>query len=585
LKDNFNVAYRRLQNLLRSLQGDKEKYSMYNETFISYLREGIIEEAKDNSNRVAKFYLPHRHVWTPSKSTQLRVVFDASSHAKDELSLNDFRTHLYTMVADIQKAFLQIRLPESHRDVTRFLWVDDASQPATGSNLKHYRFCRVPFGINASPAILNQCILKYIEGSQSEISQELSNSLYVDNVFLEGKSPDDLLHKYTESKRLFSSIGMNLRDYLSNSAHVNIGIPALDRASSTEIKVLGMLWNAMEDTISLKCGEKQANKISKRTILSQINGCCFDPLGLLTPLEEDELSWKAIKSKIIGFQVTLPRKVVQNNNSTSHTLSVFVDSSKRAYACSIYVTTTSYHGVEESRLFTAKSEIAPINKEQTIPRLELLSIFIGLGLVESTIQKINVKFEKISIFSDSTIALCWIQGNRRLPPIASNIAEIATDPIWPTDRVSNYTKLLRIVAYSARFIRKTSKDKYLPLKGEQLQTVTPSTREVMDAEILVIREQQAIFKSQLLMQNKQLNVKTDINGLYRRFGRLQNADLDFSAVNPVHIPKQSKLGVLIASHLHNAFVHCGINQLLYNIRRRFWISSDRALCKRTLKHC
>ncbi|VDO38976.1 unnamed protein product, partial [Heligmosomoides polygyrus] len=60
LKDNFNIAFRRLQNLLRSLQGDKEKYSMYNETFLSYLREGIIEEAKDNSNRVATFYLPHR---------------------------------------------------------------------------------------------------------------------------------------------------------------------------------------------------------------------------------------------------------------------------------------------------------------------------------------------------------------------------------------------------------------------------------------------------------------------------------------------------------------------------------------------
>ncbi|VDP62057.1 unnamed protein product [Heligmosomoides polygyrus] len=43
LKDNFS-------SLLRALQGDKGKYSMYNETFLSYLREGIIEEAKNNSN-------------------------------------------------------------------------------------------------------------------------------------------------------------------------------------------------------------------------------------------------------------------------------------------------------------------------------------------------------------------------------------------------------------------------------------------------------------------------------------------------------------------------------------------------------
>ncbi|WKY11983.1 hypothetical protein Q1695_003502 [Nippostrongylus brasiliensis] len=444
LKDNFNVAVRRLQNLLRILQADQEKFTLYDETLTSYLQEGIIEEAKNEADSLATFYLPHRHVWTPTKSTKLRVVFDASSHAKDELSLNDviyeghsltplihevllkFRTHLFTMVADIQKAFLQIRLPSSHRDVTRFLWVKDILRPATGNNLKTLRFCRVPFGINASPAILNQCILKHIEGSNSEISQELSSSLYVDNVFLEGNNADDLLAKYYESKKLFSSIGMNLRDYLSNSANVNRSIPESDRATSIDMKVLGIQWNALGDSISLKCVEKQSVKVSKRTILSQINGYCFDPLGLLTPLllpakiflqdlhkkksgwdaplsEEDETTWRAIHAKINGFEITLPRKVMEKKSSTQHTLSVFVDSSKRAYACSIYVTTISCSN-RNSRLFTAKSKIAPINKEQTIPRLELLSIFIGLSLAESTIERINTNFDQINVF---TTTLSW----------------------------------------------------------------------------------------------------------------------------------------------------------------------------------
>ncbi|XGW22254.1 hypothetical protein V3C99_004901, partial [Haemonchus contortus] len=104
---------------MRALHGDEEKLKLYNDTLRTYLEEGIIEEAKDSSDSVATFYLPHRHVWTPLKSTKLRIVFDASSHAKDELSLNDvifeghsltplihevvlqFRTHLNTMVADI----------------------------------------------------------------------------------------------------------------------------------------------------------------------------------------------------------------------------------------------------------------------------------------------------------------------------------------------------------------------------------------------------------------------------------------------------------------------------------------------------
>ncbi|VDO36280.1 unnamed protein product [Heligmosomoides polygyrus] len=46
LKDNFNVAIRRLQNLLRTLQGDKEKFNLYNDTLTSYLQDGIIEELR-----------------------------------------------------------------------------------------------------------------------------------------------------------------------------------------------------------------------------------------------------------------------------------------------------------------------------------------------------------------------------------------------------------------------------------------------------------------------------------------------------------------------------------------------------------
>ncbi|XGW34631.1 hypothetical protein V3C99_018534 [Haemonchus contortus] len=168
------------------------------------------------------------------------------------------------MVADIQKAFLQIRLPKEHRDVTRFLWVKNPFLPCTGDNLKYFRFCRVPFGMNASPAILKRSILKHIEQSQSDIASELSNSHYVDNVLLGGSTADELLKKYSESKRLLSSIGTNLRDCLSNSATVNKNIAESDRAASTEIKVLGMQWNAIGDTITLGCIEKQANKTSKK---------------------------------------------------------------------------------------------------------------------------------------------------------------------------------------------------------------------------------------------------------------------------------------------------------------------------------
>ncbi|EYC05914.1 hypothetical protein Y032_0079g1255 [Ancylostoma ceylanicum] len=693
LSDNFNVAIRRFQSLFKVLQGDTEKMFLYNDTLMDYLKEGIIEDCNNAGTGIATFYLPHRHVWTPSKSTKLRVVFDASSHAKDQLSLNDvvyegyslspliheillrFRTHQYTMTADIQKAFLQIQLPEDHRDVTRFLWVKDLSKPPQGSNLRYFRFCRVPFGVNAGPAILNQSLLKHIEETSSVLGQELSNSLYVDNVLLEGETPDELLAKYEESKKIFSSIGMNLRDYLSNSVEVNERIKEHDRATNTSTKILGIGWNSTDDTISFECIDKGSSKISKRTVLSQINGYCYDPLGLLTPLMtpakvflQNLHKQKSIKTNISGFEKKLPRKV-SIDTTASHTISVFVDSSKRVYACSIYVTSISESGQKESRLFTAKSKVAPINNEQTIPRLELLSIFIGLSLTESTVEKVNLRNEQINVFSDSTIALCWIHGTKRLPPTVStlvqkfglirkrlseqtpvsfyhvptheNIADCATrgipkeefanhtwwcgptwlnrptedwpvkkatdlrsqepsdeedadlctsvaakgEPVWPTDKISNFSKLSRVVAYCARFIRNASKQKYLKIQRIGLLTTTPSADEIIQAEALIIRQEQSIHGSEVLIQNKQLNVNYDENRILRKFGRLQNADISYNAANPIHIPKQSKLGQLIAEQQHRSLSHCGLNQLLYSIRQRYWIPQDRVLCKRVLRNC
>ncbi|KAK6033277.1 hypothetical protein OSTOST_00505 [Ostertagia ostertagi] len=139
-------------------------------------RKGIIEEADNFSNSVANFYLPQRYVWTPSKSTKLRVVFDASSHAKDECSLNDVIFEGHSLTPLIHEVVLQIRThlyTMEHRDVTRFIWVKDTSLPPAGNNLKYFRFCRVPFGINASPAILHQSILKHTEGSHQICRERL----------------------------------------------------------------------------------------------------------------------------------------------------------------------------------------------------------------------------------------------------------------------------------------------------------------------------------------------------------------------------------------------------------------------------
>ena len=73
------------------------------------------------------------------------------------------------MLADIEKAFLQVGIQELDRDVTRFLWFKELSDTSVSDgSLDVYRFCRVPFGIVCSPFLLAGTIkfhLKQFGGS------------------------------------------------------------------------------------------------------------------------------------------------------------------------------------------------------------------------------------------------------------------------------------------------------------------------------------------------------------------------------------------------------------------------------------
>ena len=63
-------------------------------------------------------------------------------------SAAQFRIQPIAIFADIEKAFLQIGIQESDRDVTKFLWFKDLGNlEATQRNLDTYRFCCAPFGI------------------------------------------------------------------------------------------------------------------------------------------------------------------------------------------------------------------------------------------------------------------------------------------------------------------------------------------------------------------------------------------------------------------------------------------------------
>ncbi|GFV74403.1 uncharacterized protein TNCV_5128451 [Trichonephila clavipes] len=111
----------------------------------NYVEQNIVERVP-NTNVVdgAEFYLPHRAVIPHDRSSSnLRIVFDASSLKRDKFSLNDslhigpnlypdlfelllsFRKHPIAFTVDIKQAFLNVELDHSDKNVTKLFWNDN----------------------------------------------------------------------------------------------------------------------------------------------------------------------------------------------------------------------------------------------------------------------------------------------------------------------------------------------------------------------------------------------------------------------------------------------------------------------------
>ncbi|XP_077980812.1 uncharacterized protein LOC144436012 [Glandiceps talaboti] len=92
-----------------------------------------------------------------------------------------FRQNNIAIVSDIEKAFLKVRLDQSDRDFTKFLWLSYPNDPET--SFKVYRFKSVIFGAVCSPFILNAVVKTHLEThSEKWASNDLSENMYVDNV-------------------------------------------------------------------------------------------------------------------------------------------------------------------------------------------------------------------------------------------------------------------------------------------------------------------------------------------------------------------------------------------------------------------
>ena len=252
-------------------------------------------------------YLPHFAVSkNDSLTTDLRVVYDGSAKvSKDSPSLNDslhtgpsllptiismlikFRIYSVGLVADIEKAFLQIIIAQEDRDATRFLWLKDIYKALTEDNL----LClRVLFGATPSPFILNATLQYHLQHQPLNdwVVQDLLKSFYADNLATSVDDEEDSFNYYTRARAIFKEAGMNLRQWMTNSEKLKKLFTEDETATEEDLKVLGLYWNSIEDYLYInvsKLSDEVAknHKVFTKRMVTRVVAMIYDPPGFTEP--------------------------------------------------------------------------------------------------------------------------------------------------------------------------------------------------------------------------------------------------------------------------------------------------------------
>ncbi|KAJ0172534.1 hypothetical protein K1T71_011673 [Dendrolimus kikuchii] len=472
LSSNFGLAIGRLQSLLK--RTSMNILEEYNKILNEQENLGIIEKVKDY--RITPnhpiHYLPHHHVVKQDNTTKLIIVYDASAKLnKDHYSLNEllykgpklledlvgillsFRQNEIAVVADVEKAFLQLGLQDEDKDVTRFLWLNNIKQSFIQENIICYRFCRVSFGVISSPFLLNATIKFHLQKYQNEVLSRVAKNIYVDNLVISVRTPEDAYYTYIETKKAFDNISMNIRQWNSNSLSFIQKVNEDQRERKRVTNVLGMTWDTKDDSLKFKINienfENSKHNPTKRKILSAV-ASIFDPCGFAAPellqakiyiqdLWKAKYKWDTILpkemvdkwmlilnnlEKLRNFQIPRYTRFKNCKLSAKYELHCFSDASLQSYAAVIYLKTIYLNNIKLFFLMGKTRLISPKDQNDLkIPRLELLGCLIGTTLITYVQNNLELCITKAFIWTSSQIVINWIKTNKLLHPFVSRRVE------------------------------------------------------------------------------------------------------------------------------------------------------------------
>ncbi|CAL4237305.1 unnamed protein product, partial [Meganyctiphanes norvegica] len=461
LVDNIRMCFARARQHQAAMI-DKPLYkNQFEKALDILLKEKYIE--KVNMNEQVKgpiVYLPYKGVVRDNHpTTKCRIVMDASAKPNiNAISLNQalytgpnkiadivmcllrFMVGKYACISDIKQAFLRIWISLHDRDALRFLVPNNIFD--MHSKMICYRYTSLVFGSVSSPFLLAAVLEKHITDNcnNNMVKNALLNNTYVDNISFSNDNEDKMCEFFNESNKVMESGSFQLRQWSSNSPKL-MQLAKNDDVHNNDniVKVLGIMWNIIDDCIFFNESLKWDKIYSKRSVLSTTNSV-FDPMGYVSPVlmqnklflqrlwyldfnwdkdfEDDGVlmqEWDQLLSncETVVRNVTILREIIVDRNTEIH---VFCDASSTSYGACIYILNPPINldSKGNSKLVFAKGKIKPkntVDNDNTIPKLELTAMLVGarlVGLIQSSlaIDKCN----NVYLWSDALVVLQWLSS-------------------------------------------------------------------------------------------------------------------------------------------------------------------------------
>ncbi|XP_055941843.1 uncharacterized protein LOC129971891 [Argiope bruennichi] len=476
LGNSIQTAKQRLDSLWKRLNNDPNFSNLYCNFMKEYEQLGHMQKLDSIEN--VKYVMPHHGVYkADSSTTKLRVVFDASAASTSGVSLNNcllkggvvqddlfsillrFRKHKVAFTADVKKMYRQIWVNPEQCNFQCILWKTRSSEEPS-----FYKLLTVTYGTKSAPYLATRVLNQLAIDEQHKFplaSAVTLKDFYVDDVL---SGADDVSTAIKLQQELISFLkagGMDLHKWCANNEMLLESVPSEDQgyqfgdSDKNTIKTLGLKWNPKEDCFGFNATPSTSIP-TKRTVLADI-AKLFDPLGLLGPVtvkakiflqrlwlhkiewdqvlpHQEKHEWEIFRYCLGDItKMQIPRCILTDSIKEVE-LHGFADASKDAYGAVIYLRCVTILNHVKVSLLCSKSKVAPI-KVMTIPRLELCAAELLAKLASKTVSSLNLKIDKICLYSDSTIVLAWINTSLHLLKVfvsnrISRIQELTKEFSW-----------------------------------------------------------------------------------------------------------------------------------------------------------